>query len=188
MSASQETVRKSPTKLTYNEYVLFPSDGNRHEIIDGRHYMNASPNPRHQTVSRHIQFQLYEQLERKGFGQIFDAPIDLQLTEYDVVQPDLVVVLADNRIITSTKIKGIPDLIVEILSPSNRDYDEGLKKQLYEQSSVPEFWIVDPEEQCVRQYRLLPEGRYAAPIECTQKITFAANTGDVTVDLLQVWH
>lgn len=186
MSASQETVRKSPTKLTYKEYVLFPCDGNRHEIIDGRHYMNAAPSPRHQTVSRHIQLQLYEQLERKGFGQVFDAPIDLQLTECDVVQPDLVVVLSDNQIITSTKIKGIPDLIVEILSPSSRDYDERLKKQLYEQLSVPEYWIVDPEEQCVRQFRLLPEGRYAAPIECSQTVTFAAITGDVTVDLLSV--
>jgi Uma2 family endonuclease len=184
MSASQEMIRKSPTKLTYKEYVLFPCDGNRHEIIDGRHYMNAAPNPRHQTVSRHIQFQLYEQLERKGFGQVFDAPIDLQLTECDVVQPDLVVVLSDNQIITSTKIKGIPDLIVEILSPSNRDYDEGLKKQLYEQSSVPQFWIVDPEEQCVWQYRLLPEGRYAAAIECSQNITFGCDHRDVTVDLL----
>ncbi len=187
MSASQETIRQSPIRLTYREYVLFPVDGNRHEIIDGRHYMNAAPNPRHQTVSRHIQFQLYEQLELKGLGQVFDAPIDLQLTEWDIVQPDLVVVLSRNQIITSTKIKGVPDLIVEILSPSNRDYDEGLKKQLYEQASVPELWIVDPEERCAWQYRLLTEGRYAAPVRCSQEITFAGANGETTVDLQQVW-
>ena len=70
MSDSSQTIRKSPTKLTYNEYVLFPDDGKRHEIIDGRHYMNAAPNPRHQAASRHIQFQLYEQIELTKLGEV----------------------------------------------------------------------------------------------------------------------
>ena len=77
------------TKLTYDDYVLFPNDGMRHEIIHGRHYMNPAPSPRHQTVSRHIQFQLYQQIELKRHGQVFNAPIDLQLSETDVVQPDI---------------------------------------------------------------------------------------------------
>ena len=105
MSDSPQIIRMLPTKLTYDEYVLFPDDGKRHEIIDGRHYMNAAPNPRHQAVSRHIQFQLYEQIELKKLGEVIDSPIDLQLSLWDVVQPDIVVVLAANRIITTTRSK-----------------------------------------------------------------------------------
>ena len=100
-------------KLTYDDYLLFPSDGMRHEIIHGRHYMNPAPNPRHQTVSRHIQFQLYQQIELTDAGQVFDAPIDLQLSDTDVVQPDIVVVLKSNLIITPTRLKGVPDLVIE---------------------------------------------------------------------------
>lgn len=136
MSTSSETIRKSPTKLTYNEYVLFPDDGNRHEIIDGRHYKNASPVPRHQAISRHIQFQLYQQVELTKLGQVIDSPIDLQLSDVDVVQPDLVVVLAENRIITQTRIRGVPNLVIEILSPSNRKHDTELKKLFFGWSAM----------------------------------------------------
>ncbi|MBC7965493.1 MAG: Uma2 family endonuclease, partial [Fuerstia sp.] len=172
MSISPETIRKSPTKLTYNEYVLFPDDGNRHEIIDGRHYMNAAPVPRHQAISRHIQFQLYQQVELTRLGQVIDSPIDLQLSDFDVVQPDLVVVLAGNRIITQTRIRGVPDLVIEILSPSNRKHDTELKKRLYEQFAVPEYWIVDPDECIVVRYRLDETGKFGQSIEFKDAIMF----------------
>jgi len=55
-------------KLTYEEYRLFPDDGRRHEIIDGEHYVSSSPNTNHQSVSRHIQFALYEKIELSGLG------------------------------------------------------------------------------------------------------------------------
>ncbi len=187
MSDSSQTIRKSSTKLTYDEYVLFPDDGKRHEIIDGRHYMNAAPNPRHQAVSRHIQFQLYEQIELKQLGEVINSPIDLQLSLWDIIQPDIVVVLAANRIITTTKIKGVPDLVIEILSPSNRNHDLELKKQLYEQSGVPEYWIVDPENQTVTQYRLGEGGTFAPPLVFTESITFDGIPGGATVDLHRVW-
>jgi Uma2 family endonuclease len=187
MSISPETVRKSPVKLTYDQYVLFPNDGNRHEIIDGRHYMNAAPNPRHQAVSRHIQYQLYDQIELKGFGEVINAPIDLQFSDCDVVQPDIVVVLKANRIITPTKIKGIPDLVIEILSPSNRSHDLNLKRRLYEQAQVPEYWIVDPDEQAVHRYLLMPNGTYAEPTTLKESISFAGTFGSALVDLTRVW-
>lgn len=187
MSDSTQIIRMSPTKLTYDEYVLFPDDGKRHEIIDGRHYKNAAPNPRHQAVSRHIQFQLYEQIELKKLGEVIDSPIDLQLSLWDVVQPDIVVVLAANRIITTTKIKGVPDLVIEILSPSSRKHDLELKKQLYEQSSAPEYWIVDPENQTVTMYRLSEAGTFTNPTVFTESITFHGIPGGATVDLSRVW-
>ena len=172
------------TKLTYDDYVLFPNDGNRHEIINGRHYMNGAPNPRHQSVSRHIKFQLFQQIELAGLGEVINAPIDLQLSETDVVQPDLVVVLRDNRIITTTKIRGVPDLVVEILSTSTRNYDRQLKKQLYEQAGIPEYWIVDPENQTVDQYRLADDAKFLVET-FTDGITF--NKANATVDLTKVW-
>ncbi len=187
MSISSETIRKSPTKLTYNEYVLFPDDGNCHEIIDGRHYMNAVPVPRHQAISRHIQFQLYQQVELMKLGQVIDSPIDLQLSEVDVVQPDLVVVLEGNRIITQTRIRGVPDLVIEILSPSNRRHDTELKKQLYEQFAVPEYWIVDPDECVVVRFRLDETGRFGPSIEFRDAIAFDGVPGGAIVDLTRVW-
>lgn len=187
MSISSETIRKSPTKLTYNEYVLFPDDGKRHEIIDGRHFMNASPAPRHQAISRHIQFQLYQQIELTKLGQVIDAPIDVQLSDYDVVQPDLVVVLAGNRIITQTRLRGVPDLVIEILSPSNRRHDTELKKQLYEQFGLPEYWIVDPDECLVSRYLLDAAGRFSNAVNFKDAITFDRIPGGAIVDLTRVW-
>ena len=146
--------------------------------------MNAAPNPRHQAVSRHIQFQLYEQIELAGLGQVIDAPIDLQLSNTDVVQPDLVIVLKQNHIITTTKIKGIPELVVEILSKSTGDYDRHLKKQLYEQSGIPEYWIVDPENQTVEQLKLGHDAHYESTI-VADEIVFTPTTA--TVDLSKVW-
>ena len=187
MSISSATIRKSPTKLTYNEYVLLPDDGNRHEIIDGRHYINSAPVPRHQAISRHIHNQLYQQIEVKKLGEVIYSPIDLQLSDVDVVQPDLVVVLAGNRIITQTRIRGVPDLVIEILSPSNRKHDTELKKQLYEQFTVPEYWIIDPDECVVVRYRLDETARFGKSIEFKDAIAFDGVPGGATVDLTRVW-
>lgn len=174
-------------QLTYDHLVLFPEDGNRHEIINGRHFMNASPNPRHQTVSRLLQFQLMEQIEVPRHGQVFNAPTDVQLDDFNVVVPDLIVVMNDNRIVTPTKIKGVPELVVEILSPSTKSRDQTLKKELYQQHGVPEFWIVDADEQCVLSYRLGSDGVYAAPVKHTAEVSVSLGAVTARIDLAQVW-
>ena len=149
-----------PAKLGYREYCCFPDDGRRHEIIDGDHYVNPAPSTYHQTVSRRLQHQLYTQIELTGRGVVYNAPVDVQLTDHDIVQPDLVVVLTSRmQMITPTKIKGVPDLIVEILSPSTASNDATLKKQLYERVGVAEYWIVDPDNHTVEQL-VLVDGRY----------------------------
>jgi Uma2 family endonuclease len=149
-----------PAKLGYREYCCFPDDGRRHEIIDGDHYVNPAPSTYHQTVSRRLQHQLYTQIELTGRGVVYNAPVDVQLTDHDIVQPDLVVVLTSRmQMITPTKIKGVPDLIVEILSPSTASNDATLKKQLYERVGVAEYWIVDPDNHTVEQL-VLADGRY----------------------------
>lgn len=169
----------------YAAYAAIPADGKRHEIIGGEHFVNPAPNLYHQEVSRHIQFQLYSQIELTGLGKVINAPVDLQLSEHDIVQPDLVVVtLQRKRIMTPTKIKGVPDLVVEILSPSNPDHDLTIKRKLYEEAGIPEYWIVLPDEHQVLQL-ILSDDRYAESI-ATDSITMRVPP-QTTVDLTRVW-
>lgn len=180
------TESRSRTKLTYADYCLLPEDGRRHEIIDGDHLVNPAPSLYHQTVSRRILFQLYSQVESAGRGQVFNAPCDLQLSPHDIVQPDLIVVLEARRLIlTPTKIKGVPDLVVEILSPSTAQTDRTLKLDLYQRSGIPEYWLVDPEEHVVEQ-RVLRGAAYELEGRCDAEIVWHG-LPDVRVDLTKVW-
>ncbi|MCA9188778.1 MAG: Uma2 family endonuclease [Pirellulaceae bacterium] len=179
---------KSLHKYTYREYQFFPSDGNRHEVVNGEHYMNPAPSTRHQTVSRHLQFQLYTQLELQQRGKVFNAPTDVELASHDVVQPDLVVILtANQRIITPKRIRGIPDLCVEIISESNPDYDRILKLEMYQRCGVPEYWIVDPQEQVVDVYVLADQKSYTHT-RCAESVLRPTFISDVEIDLDKIWR
>jgi len=169
----------------YESYAAIPYDGKRHEIIQGEHFVNPAPNIYHQQVSRRIQFQLYTEIELTELGVVIDAPVDVQLTDHDIVQPDLVVITKPRfHIITPTKVKGVPDLIVEILSPSNRDHDLMTKRQAYQRCTVPEYWIVFPEEHQVLQL-ILVDGSYTERIEA-DSITMSV-APHTSVDLRRVW-
>lgn len=172
-------------KWTCEDYARLPEDGLRHEIIAGEHFVNPSPDTQHQHVSKRLQYQLYTKIELSGHGLLFDAPMDVQLSEFDIVQPDLVVILNENvRKITPTKIKVAPHLVVEILSPSTAGNDRTIKKDLYERSGVSEYWIVDPFEQQVDQW-VLGDGKYhLAPRSHVVCLSFV---GDVEVDFETVW-
>lgn len=171
-------------KLTYQDYVCFPDDGKQHEIIDGDHYMSPAPGTYHQAVSRRLQFQLYTQIERCGLGSVINAPVDVQLSEHDVVQPDLVVVLTGNRIITPTKVKGVPEHLIEIVSPSTEQNDRVLKFSVYERAGVPEYWIVDPREHVLSRY-VWTGGKYQQwPHEECVPVSYLS---DIAVDLRDVW-
>jgi Uma2 family endonuclease len=180
------TESHSRTKLTYADYRLFPADGRRHEIIDGDHYVNPAPGTYHQLVSGRLYVQLSNAIASPGLGEVYPTPIDVQLSEHDVVQPDLVVVLEARRtIVTPTKIKGAPDLVVEILSPSTAETDRTQKLHLYERAGVPEYWIVDPEEHVVEQY-VLREGAYALAGSQDRDLVWLG-LPDVRIDLTTVW-
>jgi Uma2 family endonuclease len=175
------------SKLTYEDYARIPDDGRRHEIIDGEHWVNPAPNTRHQFVSRHLQFAIFEQIEKSGRGEVYDAPFDVQLSETDVVQPDLVVVLKGNaHILTETRIQGVPDLVVEILSPSGGPHDRQRKKALYERVGIPEYWIVDPAAPCVEQY-ILRDAAYVLVDRAEREIRSRSIEG-LVVDLTRVWR
>ncbi len=153
------TFAPNASKLRYEDYAQIPEDGNRHEIIDGIHIVNSAPSTLHQHVSKRLQYQLYTKIELAGLGVLYSAPIDVKLSEFDIVQPDLLIVLQE-RVdrITAANIQGAPNLMVEIVSPSTGNLDRTLKKDLYERSSVQEYWMVDPFEQAVEQW-VLREGK-----------------------------
>jgi Uma2 family endonuclease len=175
---------RSRSKLGYREYCCFPDDGRRHEIIDGDQYVTPAPSTAHQTISKRMQHQLYTQIELAGLGIVFNAPVDVQLTEHDIVQPDLVVILADRtRMITPTKVNGVPDLIIEILSLSNAAHDTALKKQLYERTGVAEYWIADPDNQRLERYRLVAGAYRLEP----QADPATALAGRLSVRLAEIW-
>jgi len=123
---------------------------------------------------------------RPGLGEIVPAPFDVHLVRGTLVQPDLVVVTAQNRsLIGEKKLTGVPDLLVEILSPSRRNYDRRIKRMKYERAGVPEFWIVDPRARCIEQY-VLRDGKYGKPVMCTASIRLHVLPG-VEFDLKRVW-
>jgi len=179
------TAGNPKVKLGYAEYVLYPDDGYRHEIIEGDHYMNPAPSTYHQTVSKRLQYQLYTKIELAGRGQVFNAPVDVQLSEHDIVQPDLVVVLNNaSARVTPVKIKGPPDLLIEILSPSTAGNDRELKRKVYEKSGVTEYWIVDPTDNTLTQLALT-DGTYQER-SCGAEVPLVV-LPDVVISFDEIW-
>jgi Uma2 family endonuclease len=145
----------SRVKLTYDDFVLFPDDGQRHELIDGEHYVTPSPNMKHQRVSGNLHFLMRTRLEHHPVGQVFYAPFDVVFTRYDVVEPDLLYMsnARARAVLTAANVQGAPELVIEIGSPSTRKRDETIKRRLYEREGVSEYWVVDPELDVIRVYR-----------------------------------
>lgn len=142
-------------RFTYGDYRLLPENGKRYQLIDGDLRMTPSPTSWHQSVSGRLQFLLTQFLEQRGLGKVFDAPLDVILSDTDVVQPDLLFISTAHRDrIAPEGIQGAPDLVVEILSPSSRDLDLTVKRKLYARHGTIEYWIVDPDARAIALYRL----------------------------------
>ena len=157
-------------KLTYDDFLLFPDDGKRHELIDGEHYVTPSPNMRHQRISGSLYLLIGNWLEDHPVGNIFYAPFDVVMSHYDVVEPDLLSMSNERAaaVLTAQHVRGAPDLVIEIGSPGTRKRDETIKRRLYERTGVSEYWFVDPDLDVVRVYRL--EGdRFARPVELSRE-------------------
>lgn len=143
-----------PRKLTYDDYLLFPEDGLRHEILDGEHYVAPSPFLSHQDVSSNLHSALGPFIRGHRLGKLYAAPTDVVLSSHDIAIPDLVFVSNERlSILKGKNIQGAPDLIVEIISPSTRRRDEGIKLQRYDSFGVGEYWMFYPERRTTRVYR-----------------------------------
>ncbi|UCE64696.1 MAG: Uma2 family endonuclease [Nitrospirota bacterium] len=154
-------------KFTYQDYLLFPNDGKRYELIAGDRYVTPAPRTKHQRISGNLYGLLFEFVKQNKSGILLSAPTDVVFSDMDVVQPDLLFVSwGRESIITEDNIQGAPDLVVEILSESTRRTDEIIKRKLYEKHGVAEYWIIDPEIDTVKVFRLVDQ-TYSQAIELT---------------------
>ena len=157
-------------KLTYDDFLLFPDDGQRHELIDGEHYVTPSPNIRHQDISGRLYLLIGNWLNTHRLGRLFHAPLDVRFSMFDVVEPDLLYVSKERAadLLAGQHVMGAPDLVVEIASPSTRQRDETIKRRLFENSAVVEYWVVDPDIDVIRVYRRQGD-RFARPLELSRE-------------------
>jgi Uma2 family endonuclease len=134
-------------------------EGTLCQLINNNIVMSPSPKPHHQRLSKKIFKQLDSFIEENGLGEVLYAPLDVHLDEKNVFQPDIIFISTDRSTIIQDKIKGAPDLVIEILSPGTEKYDRKEKKAIYEQYGVIEYWIVDPLSKSVTGYQLM-ENKY----------------------------
>ncbi len=154
-------------KLGYQDYLAFPDDGMRHEILDGVHYVSPTPQDPHQATSFNLTLVLGNFLKAARLGILRVAPSEVKLGEHDICEPDLYLVLAEH--LGGFRRRGFhapPDLMIEILSPSNPRYDLVTKLGRYQVHGVREYWIVDPERLRVEVYRreATDPGRFGRPL------------------------
>ena len=166
------------TRLTYEDYLRFPDDGLRHEIIEGEHYVSPPPVIRHQRILLRLSYLIQGYLEAQPVGEILFAPVAVLLSEFNVFEPDLLYLSNERRnLLTSKNLQGAPDLVVEILSPGTRSRDLRLKRDVYERTGVREYWTIDPDRDVVDVYRRNETGTWNDPIRHER-------TGSLTTPLL----
>jgi Uma2 family endonuclease len=129
----------------YARWEGLPDDGNRYEVIDGVLYVTTAPSNFHQWIItclfRYVGLPALE----AGLAYPFTAPVGLLMPGADPVQPDFLLVRQSNAaIIRDRRIRGVPDLIAEILSPTNPELDTDIKRGAYARAGVPEFWLLRP--------------------------------------------
>jgi Uma2 family endonuclease len=170
MSVMSERNPASGVRLTYDDFLLFPDDGKRHELIDGEHFVTPSPTLRHQEISGRLFLLIGTWLEAHPIGRLFYAPLDVLFSRFDVVEPDLLYASTARArtIMSGSIVQDAPDLVIEIASPATRTRDETIKRRLYERFGVTEYWVVDPAIDVIRVSRLV-EGRFGGPVELSRE-------------------
>lgn len=149
---------------TYDHWEGLGDDGARYEVIDGVLYMTTAPSSYHQWIIKQLVRYIGIPAEDQGLALSAFAPIGLLMPGCDPVQPDFLIVRAANTaIFHDRRIRGVPDLLVEVLSPGNADYDRQIKLRAYAAAGVPEYVIVDARTRSLIVYRLAEPGSYAAP-------------------------
>ena len=117
--SDMQPARVEPIRFTYEDYLGFPDDGRRHESIDGEHLVTPAPTPRHQELSVRLVVAIANYLASHPIGKVYAAPLDIILSDANVVEPDIVFVSRERlAIIGDRGMHGAPDLVVEICRPS----------------------------------------------------------------------
>jgi Uma2 family endonuclease len=166
-------MRPAKQEKSVREQFLNLPEGTPCQLITGKIIMTPSPIPLHQSIAGRLYVQLFKYAEKNNLGQVFIAPLDVSFNEKDIFQPDVFFIRKDNLSIIGEKmIEGVPDLVVEVLSPSSAYHDLRTKFRVYEQSGVQEYWIVDLERKSVevfsnsgKKFQLEQEVEGEGPVE-----------------------
>lgn len=129
-------------------------EGTLAELIDGEIFMSAAPRVPHQGVILNLAFALKAFVDPGRHGRVVLSPMDVHLPSGDIVEPDLIFVRQENLAIIQDWVRGVPDLLVEVLSPSHPERDLIVKRHLYARNGVGEYWIVDPADRSVQILKL----------------------------------
>jgi Uma2 family endonuclease len=137
-------------RYTKEDYERLP-EGAPYQLIGGELIMSPSPTFFHQEIVANILEKLRPFVRKNGLGQLALSPLDVHLTEEDIYQPDLIFIRKENltRIEPHDRIHFVPDLAIEVLSPSTAYYDYSHKKKVYAERGVKEYWIVDPQDKTI---------------------------------------
>src|SRR3990170_7394762 len=180
-------VARGKLVLTYQHYLQMPDDRNRREILSGDLYVTPAPTPIHQRAVVNLITLLQGYLARHKVGKLYASPVDVVLSQVDVVQPDLVFVSNDRlHLVTEMSIQGAPDLVVEILSPSTARLDRGRKMDAYARFGVREYWIADTDARTLEIYRLEGQNRRLTSTSEATALSSAVFP-DLTFDLQSLW-
>ena len=141
------------TRLTYRDYFDLPESDDRYELMDGELYMTPPPIPDHQGFLFVLTLALGNFVVEHELGRIYFSPIGVVLSDGDVLQPDMIFIRNERlNIIEGGYVRGAPDLVVEVLSPSTARRDRTVKHELYESSGVREYWLVDMRSRTIEVY------------------------------------
>jgi Uma2 family endonuclease len=142
-------------KLTYEEFRQLPDDGKRYELIGGEVHLTPAPHTKHQYVVHNVDIALSVYVQKSSLGEVWEAPLDVRLSEDTALQPDLVFVASKRlEIVREEFIAGAPDLVVEVLSASTAVHDRATKLPIYAKAGVPEVWLIDSQAKTVEVLKL----------------------------------
>ena len=145
--------RRARPRKTVDDFMSLP-EGPRAELIDGELFKCPSPKRPHQDAVLRLVRRLADFIESRGLGAVFVAPFDVHLPSGDIVEPDILFVTKANLGIVQDWVRGAPDLVVEVLSPDGLERDRFVKRGLYAENGVPEYWIVDADAKTIEVFSL----------------------------------
>ena len=159
-----------PPRSAFDVFQMLP-EGTLAEVIENQLFLSPSPTPSHQEAAGNLFTDINIFVRSNKLGKVFFAPLDLYLDEHsNVVQPDILFIAKKNPLVIDNRgLKGVPDLIIEILSPGNKKYDLAKKRKLYEKFGVKEYWVVDPETKIATGF-LLKGSSYASQKESRHQL------------------
>ena len=183
---SVEAVKR---RVSFADLQRMPDDGNRYELYDGELHVVPAPLPRHQIVAARL-YDALAQHQRKHGGLALFAPLDIVLTDFDAVQPDLVYFGA--ALATQVRLDEYvgfpPDLAIEVLSPSTARIDRGRKRELLARHRLREYWVVDPVIHRVEISVLTSKGSYDPPLVVDGPLLTSPTVPGLSLDLETIFE